>query len=664
MICSNLYIKIKYLTNNKLNLIKRFQNNSFNFPAFVGGAVCQRSLMKAIKKEFDVDNIFIGYGCTETSPLATISDIILHLHLRTQPECWACDIPPGSSRSAHICPFSACPKKSIKKMYNTNQAFDHLMDLIDNEESGSDSSSGDDVDLESDIEAQDLIPALGSDDKQIDEWVLIGNNEHTPMIMDFSGPDPGLVWDPPEDVQPVQFLEQFFTPSVALGGVSLWQHLGFQTDADYARLMAAAGHSPGILQHYPAEMNLNIMKSFIGLILNIGLNRKSNMNSYWDTKNPTQSIPIFSTTFRRDTFKAILRCFHASDREAEPQRGTQGYDPCFKSSEEIAIDESIVGHKGNHQLRCYIRIKKHHQWGPKEYNLADSKIHYMYRTMFHVNGHRKSAFGQPYDVCEKLMMDASLHHKYHHLHVDNYYTSVALAEKFWEKKAYVTGTIQGDRKSLPLEIKAKSGTKGRTVEMKKGDLLGVSWDDRAQVRFLSTNASSGTTNVAVRHSRHGEHRKVPNVAIIYNGGMRGVDCNDQLVDQYASELKTNKLWRKVVFHLIDRCVTNSYIMYKHHNENPLEHHNFLVQVVEGLVGNYQEPKKRPGRKAIAQSRRLTERHFLEPISGKNRRDCGLCSNRETKGIRVSNECKDCDIGLCVPCFKIWHTERRPHAQPH
>ncbi|KAG1655200.1 Ell-associated factor Eaf [Nymphon striatum] len=181
--------------------------------------------------------------------------------------------------------------------------------------------------------------------------------------------------------------------------------------------------------------------------------------------------------------------------------------------------------------------------------------------------------------------------------------------------------------------------------MKKGDLLGVSWDDRAQVRFLSTNASSGTTNVAVRHSRHGEHRKVPNVAIIYNGGMRGVDCNDQLVDQYASELKTNKLWRKVVFHLIDRCVTNSYIMYKHHNENPLEHHNFLVQVVEGLVGNYQEPKKRPGRKAIAQSRRLTERHFLEPISGKNRRDCGLCSNRETKGIRVSNECKDCDIGL-------------------
>ncbi|KAG1655201.1 Ell-associated factor Eaf [Nymphon striatum] len=78
--------------------------------------------------------------------------------------------------------------------------------------------------------------------------------------------------------------------------------------------------------------------------------------------------------------------------------------------------------------------------------------------------------------------------------------------------------------------------------MKKGDLLGVSWDDRAQVRFLSTNASSGTTNVAVRHSRHGEHRKVPNVAIIYNGGMRGVDCNDQLVDQYASELKTNKLW--------------------------------------------------------------------------------------------------------------------------
>ncbi|KAG1681456.1 PiggyBac transposable element-derived protein 4 [Nymphon striatum] len=150
-------------------------------------------------------------------------------------------------------------------------------------------------------------------------------------------------------------------------------------------------HSPGILQHYPAGTNVNIMKSFIGLILNIGHNRKSNINSYWDTKNPTQCIPIVSTT---------------------------------------------------------------------------------------------------------------------------------------------------------------------TVEMKKGDLLAVSWVDRAQVRFLSTNASSGTRNVAVRHGRHGEHREVPNVAIIYNGEMRRVDCNDQLVDQYATELKTNKLWRKVVFHLIDRCATD------------------------------------------------------------------------------------------------------------
>ncbi|KAG1681458.1 hypothetical protein GQR58_011843 [Nymphon striatum] len=51
-----------------------------------------------------------------------------------------------------------------------------------------------------------------------------------------------------------------------------------------------------------------------------------------------------------------------------------------------------------------------------------------------------------------------------------------------------------------------------------------------------TRASSG-----LRHGRHGEHREVPNVAIIYNGEMRRVDCNDQLVDQYATELKTNKL---------------------------------------------------------------------------------------------------------------------------
>jgi hypothetical protein len=88
---------------------------------------------------------------------------------------------------------------------------------------------------------------------------------------------------------------------------------------------------------------------------------------------------------------------------------------------DISIDETIVGFKGRHVLVNYIKIKKHHQWGPKGYNLADSKTGYVHQTMYHTTGVKKSKFGQPYDVCDKLL--ANHGGKNHHLVVDNYYTN-------------------------------------------------------------------------------------------------------------------------------------------------------------------------------------------------------------------------------------------------
>jgi hypothetical protein len=39
----------------------------------------------------------------------------------------------------------------------------------------------------------------------------------------------------------------------------------------------------------------------------------------------------------------------------------------------------------------------------------------------------------------------------------------------------------------------------------------------------------------------------------------GIDVSDQMTDHYRAELGTVKCWRKVVFHLFDRTVTNAYI---------------------------------------------------------------------------------------------------------
>ena len=96
-------------------------------------------------------------------------------------------------------------------------------------------------------------------------------------------------------------------------------------------------------------------------------------------------------------------------------------------------------------------------------------------------------------------------------------------------------------------------------------------------------------------------------------------------DHYSAELGTVKCWRKVVFHLFDRTVTNAYICYKNNINDPtpakkkMTHLQFMIRLVEGLIGGYEEPRTRVGRPSLGSPEaRLTARHFLETIPDKKR----------------------------------------------
>ncbi|XP_067943167.1 piggyBac transposable element-derived protein 4-like [Watersipora subatra] len=397
------------------------------------------------------------------------------------------------------------------------------------------------------------------------------------------------------------------------------------------------------------------------------------LNSFTGTSGPvfnpvedTEAVQYF------DKFFAPL----TEDRNKEPKRCSPEHDQIYKFrpvfdhlnatwSQQyklpctISIDESIVGFKGRHNLVKYIRIKKHHQWGPKEYNLCDAKTGYCFRTLYHTSGMPTSVHGQPYKVCETLM--SGLFERNHHLVVDNYYTSVPLCEEMLKKGVYVTGTVQANRKGLPQEMKHKLKQKGDIIACRKGGMLAINWMDRKQVRLLTTHASAKQVEVVRR--RYGDTRTIPQVVQEYNAGMGGVNMSDQMTDAYAAEFRTVKCWKKVVFHLIDRTLTNAYICYKENSNKtgkPMTHHQFIIDVVESLIGDYKEPRSQVGRPSIGTPvSRKTDRHFLESIPDKKRKKCEVCaSNRgdgNYKGTRITTWCKDCGVGLCRgDCFKKYH----------
>ena len=294
--------------------------------------------------------------------------------------------------------------------------------------------------------------------------------------------------------------------------------------------------------HLWKPTNVRKMRAFIGILLNMGLIRKPTIEGYWNCKDYSQNTPMFRQVFKLDTFKLHLRFSHVSDSDLEPKRGDQNFDQTYKFrpvldhfnttwargyqlSSGISIDESIVGFKGRHSLVNYIRIKKHHQWGPKEYNLCDAKTGYCHQTIYHTIGLKVSEHGQPFDVCDKLLANHGA--KNHHLVVDNYYTSIPLCEKMLEKGIYVTGTVRSNRRGLPEKMKKVMKKKGEMVATRKDQILAVTWMDRKQVRLLSTHADAGTHEI---ERYDGSKKVVPNIVSEYNNGMGGVDLSDQMTD--------------------------------------------------------------------------------------------------------------------------------------
>ncbi|KAK6171158.1 hypothetical protein SNE40_019406 [Patella caerulea] len=221
----------------------------------------------------------------------------------------------------------------------------------------------------------------------------------------------------------------------------------------------------------------------------------------------------------------------------------------------------------------------------------------------------------------------------------------------FDKQIYVTGTVRSNRKNLPDEVKQTMKKKGDLIEMRRDNLLTVNWVDRKQVRFLSTFSASGTVD---KISFDQKVNRIPLCVIDYNSGMGEVDLADMMTDYYAAEFKTLKCWKKVAFHLLDRCMTNAYILYKA-NPNlvgrPITHLKFITHVVDGLIGGYAEERIRVDRPSILPlAARRPERHFIDFIPEKKRLKCQVCARKRSdscKGTRVRTWCRDCCVGHSI-----------------
>ena len=142
------------------------------------------------------------------------------------------------------------------------------------------------------------------------------------------------------------------------------------------------------------DTNLMEIKAFVAVIINMGLNRKSTIDSYWITKKKSQCTPWFNHVFPYDRFFLLLKFFHLVNNDTLAKPGQPGYDPVAKfkplvehanrlfrhhytPKQELSVDESLIGTKNKTQILQYLPNKHHHKWGIKLWMICEAVTGYV-----------------------------------------------------------------------------------------------------------------------------------------------------------------------------------------------------------------------------------------------------------------------------------------------
>jgi hypothetical protein len=160
---------------------------------------------------------------------------------------------------------------------------------------------------------------------------------------------------------------------------------------------------------------------------------------------------------------------------------------------------------------------------------------------------------------------------------DNYFASPALLLELKNRGLPAACTLRSNRtEKCPLKTEKELKKEGRGAMDHKlsedGDILIVKWFDNKDVLVGSNSYSVNPTSLVKRWDKSKKeymHISIPALIRAYNKGMGGVDRCDQLLSFYRIKTKARKWYRRILYHFIDLCVVNAYILYKEKKKVPL-----------------------------------------------------------------------------------------------
>ena len=365
-------------------------------------------------------------------------------------------------------------------------------------------------------------------------------------------------------------------------------------------------------------VDVNDMKSFIAIIILMGLNHKPSLPMYWSVDDFLYT-PIFSQIMTRNRFYLILRFLHFNDNEDplhdinyENRDRLHKLRPLinlfqnrcrtvYNPGKHLSVDESLVLFKGRLKFRQYIKTKRA-RFGIKLYELCTSDgitldlLVYCGKGMF-----SNDAPNSDMPTTERIPSVLMSRHlgKGRILYTDNYYTSPTLALYFLQNNTHLVGTIRSNRYNFPKDLipipleKAKASFYCQEEDPQKPNeevypMLAIKYranKDKAGGKQKIIFMLSTCHQPIMERAKPNSDVLKPIAIKSYNQHMGGVDRVDQQLHSLLGLRKTYKWYRKLAFRLVLQMILNAYKIYVQRNNSSISFIDYVLDVVKMLVSN-------------------------------------------------------------------------------
>jgi hypothetical protein len=447
----------------------------------------------------------------------------------------------------------------------------------------------------------------------------------------------------------------------------------------------------------PLKITEHEMKQFIGVLLMTGVYSFPQQRFFWmyDTR-----VPSTSSVMSRDRFLQIKKFLHVVDNSNQPNMNNPGFDRAHKvrplldivnknfrkipKEETLSADEQVIPFKGRSIMKQYMP-QKPNRWVYKMFLLAGANSGICYDFIFFTGKHGKLEHGFCTNIILQLCetVPRSINHK---LYSHNYYTTIQLHVELYKLGIRAVGTIRSNRlRGVIMKDEKEVSNEGRgamdyrVTEVDEVELCVTRWCDNNVVNCLSTLHGCQPIDLVERWSLK-EKKFIqitrPDVVKVYNAHMGGVDLIDMLLSLYQINVRSQKYYIKIIFHLIDLSLVNAsaslsstLCSIERSKKNILYLLSFRIKVAQTLLKSTPPPppSARPGRPSIGSIKKENlapnpPRATPYPAPSKNIRfdkfdhwpihvDKGRCRNPGCTGYSTVS-CTKCRMRLCLNEKKI------------